>query len=278
MQKVRIALMALILPILIGFPVLVAQASVSSSSIVSLINTERSNAGLSGLSIDTALTRAAEEKAADMISQGYFDHIGPNGKGPAHWLALAGYKYLKAGENLAVNTQTVSERAIVDAWMDSPSHRANIMTGEYSETGVAVARGIYNGEEAVFVVQFFGTPAAAPKPAPEPVATTPAPAQTVTKTPVAPTTPTTQAKVSASPKTIEAKTTAPRIVSIVQAETEASVETEASSIAEAPKADVNKTPLARFREYIIRAWVTSIRPSLNSFSSSVSSFFLLSAL
>jgi hypothetical protein len=90
-----------------------------------------------------------------MAEREYFAHYSPDGVSPWHWFDKAGYDYLHAGENLAVHF-TESD-AVVDAWMDSPTHRANIMNGLYTEIGVGTARGEYKGYPTLFVVQLFGT-------------------------------------------------------------------------------------------------------------------------
>jgi hypothetical protein len=72
--------------------------------------------------------------------------------------------YAHAGENLAIHFTDSSE--VVEAWMDSPTHRKNIVDAKFTEIGVGTAKGKYEGYETVYVVQLFGTPAAAPAPAP----------------------------------------------------------------------------------------------------------------
>jgi hypothetical protein len=159
-------------------------AAILPGVIVSLTNEERLAVALPAVTQNTLLDAAAQMKAEDMASRGYFAHVTPDGKEPWFWLDEAGYAYAHAGENLAVNFDDSDE--VVEAWMDSPTHRANIVKEKYQEIGVGMAKGKYKGKSAVFVVQFFGTPkaqaAAAPSlaatPAPKPVApaaTTPAP-------------------------------------------------------------------------------------------------------
>ncbi len=124
--------------------------------LVSLTNDERGNEGIKALSQNLLLEKAAQAKAEDMATRGYFSHKGPNGEEPWIWLDKAGYGYSYAGENLAVN---FSESADVSlAWKNSPAHWKNIINERFAEVGIGIAEGIYKGEKATFVVQFFGTP------------------------------------------------------------------------------------------------------------------------
>jgi hypothetical protein len=131
-------------------------ASISSGELTALVNIERSNQGLPALAQNALLQKAAELKVNDMIKRGYFSHNTPDGQLPWYWLGLAGYKYQLAGENLAV--RVLSSREAVQAWMNSPGHRENILKKGYTEVGTAVAQGVFEGQETVFAVQFFGTP------------------------------------------------------------------------------------------------------------------------
>lgn len=131
--------------------------------VVSETNKARATESLPALTRSTVLDTAAQLKADDMAAHSYFAHNSPDGVTPWHWFAEAGYHYAFAGENLAVHF-TDSE-AVVDAWLKSPSHRANVMNDKYQEIGIGTAKGEYDGYKTVFVVQLFGTPAAvAPTP------------------------------------------------------------------------------------------------------------------
>ncbi len=134
-------------------------AAVVGSELVSLTNTERAQNNVGQLTENTKLDAAAQAKAADMAAKGYFAHIGPDGKQPWDWITGAGYDYQYAGENLAV--RFVDSKDVVNAWMASPTHRANIVKAQYQEIGIGVADGIYKGQSATFVVQYFGKPSAA---------------------------------------------------------------------------------------------------------------------
>lgn len=131
-------------------------ASIVSSVLVDETNTNRITNDLTVLNVNPLLSKAAELKAEDMAKRGYFAHTSPDGLSPWYWLQKVGYDYDSAGENLAVNFFDSSD--VTNAWMDSPSHRANILNGKYSEIGVAAATGTYEGHQTIFVVQFFGHP------------------------------------------------------------------------------------------------------------------------
>ncbi len=125
--------------------------------IVDLTNEERGTGSLGTLRRSDVLDRAAQLKAQDMAKYEYFAHYSPLGVSPWHWFDQVSYGFVHAGENLAVHFTDSSD--VVEAWMDSPSHKANIMNGNYTEIGVGTAKGEYKGFPTIFVVQLFGTPA-----------------------------------------------------------------------------------------------------------------------
>lgn len=121
-------------------------------------NTERKKEGFVELTLNTKLSVGALAKADDMFKKGYFAHESPDGKGPAEVAEAAGYNYLIIGENLALGGFK-DDADLVAAWMASPGHRENILRKEYKEIGIAVKKGIYEGDEVWIAVQEFGTPA-----------------------------------------------------------------------------------------------------------------------
>lgn len=152
-------------------------SSITGSNIVALTNAARHNLSLHELAHSEVLDRAAQAKAEDMLAKQYFSHQSPDGDTPWVWFTRAGYSYLYAGENLAVHYTTAED--VGEGWMASPSHRANIVNPSYTEMGVGVAYGNFEGVPSHIVVQMFGSPlpslaqepeqvnlAAAPKPAP----------------------------------------------------------------------------------------------------------------
>ena len=121
-----------------------------------LSNEERQIQKLPPLIINPLLTKAAELKVQDMASKGYFAHTSPEGVTPWYWFDKVGYDYQSAGENLAIDfTDSID---VTEAWMNSPTHRANIVKGKYTEIGTGIATGLYNGKETIFVAQLYGTP------------------------------------------------------------------------------------------------------------------------
>ena len=133
-------------------------AAVISSSLVEMTNTDRQAKALSTLTVDPQLTAAAQAKANDEATKGYFAHTSPDGHNSWYWFSQAGYLYSYAGENLAVDFTDSSD--VDAAWLASPTHRANILDPHYTQIGIATAVGTYQGHQATFVVQMFGTPAA----------------------------------------------------------------------------------------------------------------------
>ena len=132
--------------------------------IVELTNEERIDESLGTLTVNAKLTEAANLKAAHMAEHEYFAHYSPAGVSPWHWFDEAAYSFIHAGENLAVHFTDSAD--VVEGWMNSPTHKANIMNGNYTEIGIGTAKGEYKGYSTVYVVQLFGAPAA---PAPLPV-------------------------------------------------------------------------------------------------------------
>jgi len=123
-------------------------------------NAKRAEAGLSQVTLNSTLSAAAAAKAADMFANNYWAHNSPAGKTPWDFIMSAGYRYTLAGENLAKNFQTSD--GVVEAWMNSPTHKANIVKSGYKEVGFAVVNGVLNGEETTLVVQMFGATNASP--------------------------------------------------------------------------------------------------------------------
>ena len=131
-------------------------AAVVTATLVELTNEDRTERDLGELQVSPVLVAAAQAKANDMATRGYFAHQSPDGLDSWHWFREEGYSFAYAGENLAVN---FSDSANVErAWMDSPTHRANILNDKFTEIGIATAVGEHKGKRAVFVVQMFGAP------------------------------------------------------------------------------------------------------------------------
>jgi hypothetical protein len=139
----------------LGIPQAMA-SSITPSNIIMLTNQERAAVGLNTLNTNAKLSAAATAKANNMFEEQYWDHYGPNGETPWMFITQAGYTYVYAGENLAKGFRTAE--GVHEAWMASPTHKENIMSGKYKEIGVAVVEGTLLGKETILVVQMFGNP------------------------------------------------------------------------------------------------------------------------
>ena len=131
---------------------------ISREDIVSLTNKERIDHGCPPLKLSSELCQAAEAKAHDMFTKGYWAHNAPDGTEPWDFIDEVGYVYLSAGENLAKDFN--HSASVVKAWMDSPSHRENLLNPNFTEIGVAVVDGKLSGFETTLVVQMFARPRA----------------------------------------------------------------------------------------------------------------------
>jgi len=129
-------------------------SAILSGVLVDVTNNNRLASNLSSLEVNSSLKKAAQAKADDMAKDGYFAHNSPDGIEPWDWIESVGYNYDHAGENLAINFSDSED--VVNAWMDSPGHRANILNKNFTEIGIGISRGVYEGEETIFVVQMFG--------------------------------------------------------------------------------------------------------------------------
>lgn len=112
---------------------------------------------LSNLTENKLLNLSAEKKLKDILEKQYFEHVSPDGVGIDNLSDEVGYEYILIGENLAMGSFK-NDKDLVDAWMGSFGHRKNILKPSYAEIGVAVARGVFNGENVWVAVQHFGTP------------------------------------------------------------------------------------------------------------------------
>ncbi len=125
--------------------------------VISETNKQREQNGQVALRMNEKLNLAAKAKLDDMFRQQYFEHESPDGKTPADVIGATGYDYLVVGENLALGNYE-NDQHLVEAWMNSPGHRANILDGKFNEIGVAVGKGLYEGKEVWLAVQEFGAP------------------------------------------------------------------------------------------------------------------------
>lgn len=107
------------------------------NEVIKLVNAERAKQGLSPLKANWELSRVARLKSQDMIDKNYFSHQSPTYGSPFSMMESFGIRYSSAGENIAKGQQTPSQ--VMNAWMNSPGHRSNILSASYSEIGVGLA-------------------------------------------------------------------------------------------------------------------------------------------
>lgn len=131
-------------------------SSITQQGIVDLTNKEREKVGLKDVKFSETLSKSARLKAEDMFANDYWAHNSPTGVTPWDFFKKVNYTYLYAGENLARNFG--NNQDVIKAWMNSKTHRENILSPRYSELGVAVVNGVLNGEKTTLVVQHFGYP------------------------------------------------------------------------------------------------------------------------
>ena len=126
----------------------------TSAQLVNLANQDRTALGLKSLIFDANLQTAAEEKAQDMANNDYFEHFTPSGQAPWKFMIDNGYIYETAGENLAIDFNNIKD--IEKAWMESPTHRANILNPLYENIAIATIEDNFQGHKTTIVVQMFG--------------------------------------------------------------------------------------------------------------------------
>jgi uncharacterized protein YkwD len=160
--KIAIASCLLVLLIHFGYQVLRQDDVLGVSNrfnhhrVLELINHERLRYGLSALTLNDLLDRAALLKGENMLEEQYWAHNSHSGRDPWYFINRVGYRYQSAGENLARDFG--SEEEMVRAWMNSPTHRANILNPNFREMGLATLEGVLKGEEILLVVNMFGQP------------------------------------------------------------------------------------------------------------------------
>jgi len=131
-------------------------ADVTKTALIELTNQERGELGLGLLKENQKLDQAAYQKAMDMLNNDYFSHFSPSGISPWYWFKQAGYTYKIAGENLAIGF--IDSEEVFNAWVNSPTHKANLVNEKFNEIGMAVLQGNFNGSQTTVVVQLFGSP------------------------------------------------------------------------------------------------------------------------
>lgn len=136
-------LVALLLTAATGAWAIEPSNEITAANVLRVMNVYRAEEGLPPLQLDERIHRAAEDRMRDMEEGEYWSHRSPDGRSPFTWLASNAYDYQAAGENLANGFETA--RLLVQAWMESPGHRANIMSGDYQDCGIAIIDGSTKG-------------------------------------------------------------------------------------------------------------------------------------
>ena len=112
---------------------------ITAENVTALMNAYRADAGMGPLRLDLKLTKAAESRMQDMADGGWWGHESPEGTAPFVWITASNYNYVVAAENLAAGFETA--RLLVQSWLESPGHRANILNPMYADCGIAVIEG-----------------------------------------------------------------------------------------------------------------------------------------
>ncbi|MCC0094254.1 sigma-70 family RNA polymerase sigma factor [Streptomyces flavotricini] len=121
-----------------------------AGQVIALVNSERAAAGCGPLKEDPKLQSAAQGHSDDMAARDFFDHTNPDGADPGKRTTAAGYRWSTYGENIARGQQTAA--SVMDSWMKSPGHRANILNCSFKDIGV----GIHTGPGGPWWTQNFG--------------------------------------------------------------------------------------------------------------------------
>lgn len=132
-----------------------AQADVKAIElkVVELVNKVRVQNGLQPLTNNWQLERVARYKSADMLNKNYFSHISPTYGSPFTMMQNFGIQFSSAGENIAMGQRTPEE--VMNAWMNSPGHKANILSPTYTQIGVGMAK---DGKGKIYWTQMFIKP------------------------------------------------------------------------------------------------------------------------
>lgn len=138
--------------------VLAYSTNVNASSLLIDSNRARTSNNQANLLINDQLMAAAQAKADDMVSRNYWSHVTPDNQTPWIFIDRAGYSYQKAGENLAYGFSESDD--IVKGWLNSPTHKANLLDSNYQEVGFGIATSEnYQGKgPETVIVALYGTP------------------------------------------------------------------------------------------------------------------------
>lgn len=142
--------------------VLGASTSMTETDLLQVTNTVRQQNNDDPLTLNSKLSAAAQAKANDMISKNYWSHTTPSGKSPWTFMQANGYDYYKAGENLAYGFRDSTDT--IDGWLNSPEHRANLLSADYTDVGfgIAAAKQYQGHGPTTIIVAMYGEPSILP--------------------------------------------------------------------------------------------------------------------
>jgi uncharacterized protein YkwD len=140
------------------------QSFLTQEGVIKYTNLQREKNNLPPLIVNSFLNSSAQLKVQDMFDQQYFEHVSPDGQNIEDLANQAGYEFIIIGENLALGN-FLNDEDLVEGWMNSPGHRANILNPRYTQIGIAVLKASYQGKTTWMAVQHFGLPlSACPQP------------------------------------------------------------------------------------------------------------------
>lgn len=132
-----------------------AAKDITVAEVLSAMNVFRAENGLPPLREDSRLDLAAGDRMRDMEDLSYWSHESPDGRSPFLWLKPRGYVFRYAGENLAAGFETTE--VLVTSWMESDGHRANILSPQFDDCGIAIIEGSTKGRASgKSIVVMFG--------------------------------------------------------------------------------------------------------------------------
>ena len=132
--------------------------TLTRTGVIQQTNLQRQgNGNLPPLAENSTLDDIAQIRLDDMFAKQYFAHVSPASSSAITVAQAIGYQYIALGENLALGNFN-GDQDVVTAWMNSPGHRANILNGTYTQIGVAVGEGNFQGNDVWIAVQVFGKP------------------------------------------------------------------------------------------------------------------------
>ncbi len=135
--------------------------ALEQKKILAFTNDLRIQKGLEPFTESELLDLSAQNKADDMAKNSYFSHVNAQNKTVSDWVKDTGYSYRFVGENLAMGFSTA--RNVINAWIKSPTHYANLVDTDFLEFGAGLQSGEYDGVDTVFVAEHFATPIKAAK-------------------------------------------------------------------------------------------------------------------